>query len=355
MISNPVKNPTAERASASINQQVKSIVADPAWVTEPKKTISIIIPVFNEELVMRFLFDRLVEVMNRLEERYTVRLIFIDDGSRDNSWKVIRELSEKDPRFSGLRLSRNFGHQAALSCGYEFAAGDAVISMDADLQDPPEIIHELVRRWEEGDHVVMAVRKKREGESRFKLWTAQVFYRIMSVISETETPKETGDFRLMDRIVVDALKNITESHRYVRGLVGWLGFRRGVVEYDRSSRHSGTTKYSFLKMLRLATDAIVSFSFVPLRVAYLIALLLMAPFLLYLLYNVILYFFFNTAMVPGWPSLILATILFGTFNLLMLGILGEYIGRIYTEVKRRPIFLVEECCGQDVAGRTGRK
>jgi len=323
-------------------------------VTQQKKTISIIIPVYNEELVMPVLIERLVQVMNCLEDKYTLRAVLIDDGSRDNSWHMIRKISAQDSRFSGLRLSRNFGHQAALSCGYEFAAGDAVISMDADLQDPPEVIPELVRKWEQGDQVVMAVRNKREGESRFKLWTAQIFYKLMSIISETETPGQTGDFRLMDRIVVDAFKNVTESHRYVRGLVGWLGFRRGVVEYDRSSRHAGTTKYSFLKMLRLAMDAIVSFSFIPLRVAYLIAVILMIPFLLYLIYNLILYLFFNTAMVPGWSSLILATILFGTFNLLMLGILGEYIGRIYTEVKRRPIFLIEECCGQNVSGKVGR-
>ena len=324
-------------------------------MTQQKKTISIIIPVYNEELVVPFLIERLVQVIHDLEERYTLCVVFIDCGSRDNSWKKIQEISEKDRRFSGLRLSRNFGHQAALSCGYEFGPGDAVISMDADLQDPPEIIPELVRKWERGDHVVVAVRKKREGEGRFKLWTAKIFYKLMSIISETESPEEAGDFRLMDRIVVDALKHITESHRYVRGLVGWLGFRRSIIEYDRSSRQAGATKYSLVKMARLAADAIVSFSFVPLRVAYLIAVVLMIPFLLYLIYNLVLYLFFSTAMVPGWSSLILATILFGTFNLLMLGILGEYIGRIYTEVKRRPIFLIEEYCGQDISSQSKSK
>jgi dolichol-phosphate mannosyltransferase len=261
---------------------------------------------------------------------------------------MIRIFAQRDNRFSGIRLSRNFGHQAALSCGYEFASGDAVVSIDADLQDPPEVILDLVSQWERGDQIVLAVRKTREGESRFKLWSAQVFYRMMSSLSETESVEEAGDFRLMDRIAVDALKKITESHRYIRGLVGWLGFKKGIVEYERSARQAGTTKYSLLKMIRLATDAIVSFSFVPLRIAYAAAFLLMVPFLLYLIYNFFLYVFFNTTMVPGWSSLILAVILFGTFNLMMLGILGEYTGRIYTEVKRRPIFLVEECCGQNV-------
>ena len=272
----------------------------------------------------------------------------MDDGSRDDSWKMIRDVSLIDERFSGIRLSRNFGHQAALSCGYEFAPGDAVVSMDADLQDPPELIPSLIDKWEQGDRVVLAVRRRREGESKFKLLTAQIFYKIMSIISETETHEESGDFRLMDRAAVDVLKEITETHRYIRGLIGWLGFKTGIVEYERFPRHAGSTKYPLVKMIRLALDAVVSFSFVPLRVAYLAAFVLMVPFLLYLLYNFFLYFFFHTEMVPGWSSLILATILFGAFNLLMLGVLGEYIGRIYSEVKRRPIFVVEECCGQGI-------
>lgn len=313
-----------------------------------KKLVCIITPVFNEQSVLPFFFERMSLVMDGLAGRYDFKVIFIDDGSRDKSWQMIRECSQKDGRFSGIRLSRNFGHQAALTCGYEIAPGDALISIDSDLQDPPEVIPEMVRRWEEGNQVVLAVRKKREGETRFKLWTARMYYRLISKMSETDAPEASGDFRLLDRAAVDALKGITETHRYIRGLVGWLGFQRSVVEYDRAPRQAGSTKYSLVKMVRLAMDGLISLSFWPLRAAYLTAFVLMVPFLLYLVYNFILHYFFKVAMVPGWSSLILAVILFGAFNLLMLGILGEYTGRIYTEVKRRPIFLVQECCGQDV-------
>ena len=220
-----------------------------------------------------------------------------------------------------------------------------MVSIDSDLQDPPEVIPDLVRRWEEGDRVVLAVRRKRDGETRMKLWTAKVFYKIMSKMSETEAPESTGDFRLLDRAAVDALKRLTETHRYIRGLVGWLGFRRGVVEYDRAARQAGATKYPLVKMVSLAMDGIVSLSFMPLRAAYIAALILMIPFLLYLIYTFLAHYFFDAILVPGWTSLILAVILFGTFNLLMLGILGEYTGRIYSEVKNRPIFLVDEYCG----------
>lgn len=312
-----------------------------------KKLISVIVPVYNEELVLPLFHERMTQVIDKLTD-YDYKVILIDDGSRDNSWKIIRRISETDPRFSGVRLSRNFGHQAAISCGYELAPGDAVVSIDSDLQDPPEVIPDLIRRWEAGDRVVLAVRRSREGETRLKLWTAGIYYKIISKMSETDTPESTGDFRLLDRAAVDALKRMTETHRYIRGLVGWLGFSRGVVEYDRAPRQAGYTKYSLVKMVRLAMDGIISLSFMPLRAAYIAAFILMTPFLLYLVYNFILYTFFNVAMVPGWSSLILAVILFGAFNLLMLGILGEYTGRIYTEVKRRPIFLVQEYCGHNV-------
>ena len=316
-----------------------------------KKLISVIVPVYNEELVLPLFHERMTQVIDGLKD-YDCKVILIDDGSRDNSWKIIRRISETDPRFSGVRLSRNFGHQAAISCGYELAPGDAVVSIDSDLQDPPEVIPDLIRRWEAGDRVVLAVRRSREGETRLKLWTARIYYKIISKMSETDTPESTGDFRLLDRAAVDALKRMTETHRYIRGLVGWLGFSRGVVEYDRAPRQAGYTKFSLVKMVRLAMDGIISLSFMPLRAAYLAAFILMIPFLLYLVYAFLAHYFFGATLVPGWTSLILAVILFGTFNLLMLGILGEYTGRIYSEVKNRPIFLVEEYCGSNGGNKT---
>jgi len=317
-----------------------------------RKLISIIVPVYNEEPTLPEFFKSIRKMIDSLESKYIIKVLLIDDGSRDQSWKMIQEISQNDNSFIGIRLSRNFGHQAALSCGYDLASGDALVSIDSDLQDPPEVIPELIRRWEDGYKVVLAVRRKREGETKFKLWTAKIYYKIISKLSETEAQESSGDFRLLDRIAVEALKKITETHRYIRGLVGWLGFRRCVVEYDRSPRFAGTTKYSIIKMIRLAMDGIISLSFWPLRVAYISAIVLMVPFLLYLMYNLVLHLFFNVAMVPGWSSLILAVVLFGAFNLFMLGVLGEYTGRIYTEVKKRPIFLVEEYCGSAVLSAT---
>lgn len=324
-------------------------------MNEPrKKLISIIVPVYNEESSLPFFFERLRKVLDTLNAKYRFGVVFIDDGSRDRSWKMIQEISQSDGDFSGIRLSRNFGHQAALSCGYAFASGDALITIDSDLQDPPEVIPNLIRRWEEGNHVVLAVRRRREGETKFKLWTAKIYYRFLSKLSESETQESSGDFYLLDRVAADALRKITETHRYIRGLVGWLGFQRCVVEYDRSPRIAGTTKYSIGKMVRLGMDGIVSLSFWPLRAAYISAIFLMIPFLLYLLYNLLLYLFSDVAMVPGWPSLILAIVLFGAFNLFMLGVLGEYTGRIYTEVKRRPVFLVQEYCGSNASSALDR-
>lgn len=320
-----------------------------------RKLISIIVPVYNEQAALPLFLERILGVIDRLKEKHRFLVLFIDDGSRDRSWEIIREISRTDERFSGIRLSRNFGHQAALSCGYEFAPGDALVSIDSDLQDPPEVIPEMIQRWEEGNRVVLGVRRRREGESKFKLWTAKTYYRLISRVSETEVQKSSGDFRLLDRMAVNALRKITETHRFVRGLVGWLGFQKCMVEYDRSPRCAGATKYSFVKMVRLALDGVISLSFWPLRAAYMTAILLMVPFLLYLLYNLVLYLFFDVAMAPGWPSLILAVVLFGAFNLIMLGVMGEYLGRVYTEVKRRPIFLVEECCGSGVPSVSERE
>ena len=230
-----------------------------------KKLVSIVVPVFNEELVLPLFHKRMAQVLDRLEDYYNFKVILIDDGSRDRSWQVIQNINKMDSRFSGVRLSRNFGHQAALSCGYDLAPGDAVVCIDSDLQDPPEVIPDMIRYWEEGNRVVLAVRRKREGETRMKLWTAKLYYKIISKMSETSAPESSGDFRLLDRMAVDALKGMTEIHRYIRGLVGWLGFRQVMMEYDRDPRQAGCTKYSLVKMVRLAMDGIISLSFMPLR------------------------------------------------------------------------------------------
>ncbi|NLI79359.1 MAG: glycosyltransferase family 2 protein [Candidatus Riflebacteria bacterium] len=315
-------------------------------MTNPRRTVAVIVPVFNEEAVLPAFFGRMAGVLDRLAPLCDGTVYLVDDGSRDASWRLITAQAAADHRFRGIRFSRNFGHQAAISAGYGMVPGDALVTIDSDLQDPPEVIIDLVKSWQEGNKVVLAIRRKREGETWFKLWTARLFYLLLNRIAESDAPEGVGDFRLLDRQAVEALRQFPESHRYVRGLVGWMGFRRSIVEYDREARVAGETKYPFFKMVRLATDAIVSLSSFPLRIAYALAVVLMSPFLIYLVYTFILHVFYHKELVQGWTSIILATILFGSFNLLMLGILGEYIGRIYSEVKRRPIFLVEEVAGE---------
>jgi dolichol-phosphate mannosyltransferase len=280
--------------------------------------------------------------MDRLAASYDVEAILVDDGSRDRSWDLIREYAEKDPRFKGVTLSRNFGHQAALSCGYDWASGDAVIAMDADLQDPPEAVLEMLERWEEGADIVYAVRESREGESALKRTTAASFYRLIRGLGARHVRADTGDFRLMSRRSLDALRSLPEYHRFLRGMVGWIGFRTAEVRYARQPRRVGVTKYTLHKMVRFAVDALVSFSIVPLRLAYAAGAILSLGILGYLAYALVRYLFFGVVLVPGWTSLILAIVGFGTMNLLCLGIMGEYVGRIYEQSKQRPVYLVSE-------------
>lgn len=318
-----------------------------ATVMPPRMhSVTIIAPVMNEGPVLSLFVDQVVEVLNALQARHDARLLLIDDGSTDGSWSAICACAAGDPRISGLRLSRNFGHQAALTCGYELADADAIVTIDSDLQDPPAAILDMVAFWERGARVVLGVRRTRRTDTGLKRLTAALYYWLIHAVAEGAPTEQTGDFRLLDRQVVDALNRLPERHRYIRGLVGWLGFTPAIVEFDRQPRAAGVTKYPIGRMIRLAVDGIVSLSFIPLRVAYVLACASAVPFLLYLLYNVVLYFAFGVQMVPGWSSLILAVTAFGAANLLVLGILGEYVGRIYSEVKRRPIFVVAESCGE---------
>lgn len=303
--------------------------------------LSIVVPCFNEEEVFPHLREALESLLTKLADQ-DPEILLVDDGSRDNTWQLIQEFARANPRVAGVSLSRNFGHQAALTCGYDLAQGDAVICLDADLQDPPEVILAMVEEWKRGADVVYAVRKERPGESRFKLWTAALFYRTMQAIGAKHVRADSGDFRLLSRRAVNALGSLRETHRFIRGMVGWLGFRTAEVFYDRQPRKAGVTKYPFLKMLRLAMDAAVSFSIFPLRLAYYFAGALTLVNFLYLLYAGAKFVFFGEELVPGWMSLILAVIGFGSLNMCCLGIMGEYIGRIYEQSKGRPLYLVKE-------------
>jgi dolichol-phosphate mannosyltransferase len=308
--------------------------------------ISVIIPCYNEAAVLQETHRRLAEVADRLESAGTFEFIFVDDGSRDETARVLHDLTRTDPRVRGLRLSRNFGQQIATTAGLEHAAGDAVVIMDADLQDPPELIETMIARWQEGYHVAYAQRTERTGETAFKVWSAKVFYRLVQGISPAPIPSDTGDFRLMDRQVVDALLRMPERDRFLRGMVGWVGYRQIAVPYKREARFAGTTGYSLWKMVSFATDAIVSFSFAPLRLAVWTGFLALGFALLGIIYAVGLRFFADPSQwVRGWASIFVAILFMGGVQLISLGIIGEYVGRIYGEVKQRPLYFVRERFG----------
>jgi glycosyltransferase involved in cell wall biosynthesis len=307
-----------------------------------RKTISIVIPCYNEAEAFARMREALVALADSLEPDFNVELVFIDDGSRDHTWRAISEFARDDTRVRGVALSRNFGHQFALTCGYDLARGDAVVSMDADLQDPPETVRQLIEQWLAGYDVVFAVRRQRAGESWFKLCTASCFYRLIRAMGAADVRANVGDFRLMSRAAVDALNRMREQHRFIRGMVGWVGFRTTEVLYDRLPRVAGETKYPLRKMVKLAIDAIISFSSVPLRVAYWTGVALMIASFAYLAYTVVQHWLFGVALVPGWSSLLVAVVAFGTMNLICLGLIGEYIGRIYEQSKQRPLYLIRD-------------
>jgi polyisoprenyl-phosphate glycosyltransferase len=310
--------------------------------TTAKKLISLVIPCYNESDAFPHLQAAIVSLADSLENDLRVEIVLVDDGSRDSTWAQIQAFAQSDARVRGVALSRNFGHQMALTCGYDCAEGDAVVCMDADLQDPPEVVQEFVEKWKQGYDVVHAVRLEREGETRFKLWTASLFYQLIRSMGAVHVKANTGDFRLMSRHALESFGRMREYHRFIRGMAGWVGFRTTEVYYHRKARIAGETKYPFRKMLRFAVDAIVSFSIVPLRISFVAALLLSAVILGYLAYTAGKHFLFNSPLVPGWSSLIIAIVSLGAVNLACLGILGEYVGRIYEQVKQRPLYLVQE-------------
>lgn len=304
-----------------------------------KITYSIIAPIFNEQANIPELHRRVSEVMDSTGEPW--ELILVDDGSTDSSTDMIRELAQRDNHVRPVIFARNFGHQIAITAGWDFARGDAVVVIDADLQDPPELILEMAKKWREGYEVVFAVRAEREGESWFKLWTASLFYRLISRITDVKIPLDAGDFRLMDRKVVDVLKSMRERHRFPRGMSAWVGFKQIGVDYKRAARVAGETKYPFRKMFRLALNAITGFSYFPLQVATFFGFasagvaILAIPVVVYMRASGSQAFF-------GQATTLIAVLFLGGVQLISLGILGEYIGRLYDEAKGRPLYIVRE-------------
>jgi len=304
-----------------------------------KVIYSIVAPIYNEKENLSELYRRIKEVMDSTGESW--ELLLVDDGSTDGSTEIIHRLAEQDERVRPVIFARNFGHQIAITAGWDYARGDAVIIIDADLQDPPELILEMAKKWKEGYEVVYAVRAEREGESWFKLWTASLFYRLIYRITDVKIPLDTGDFRLMDRKVVNVLKQMRERHRFPRGMSAWVGFRQVGVEYKRAARFAGETKYPFKKMFRLALNAITGFSYFPLQVATYFGFIsaglaaIAIPIVIYTRVTGSRAFF-------GQATTLIAVLFLGGVQLICVGILGEYVGRLYDEAKGRPLYIVRE-------------
>jgi polyisoprenyl-phosphate glycosyltransferase len=305
--------------------------------------LSVVVPAYNEEAVLPATHRRLRAALAGLDDVES-EIIYVDDGSRDGTPRILRALQQDDSSVRVIRFSRNFGHQMAVTAGLEHARGDAVVLIDADLQDPPEVIAEMVARWREGFHVAYGVRERRAGETLFKRLTAAVFYRLLDHLTDTEIPLDTGDFRLMDRSVVDALCAMPERDRFVRGMVSWVGFRQVAVSYARAPREAGESKYPVWKMLRFAVDGIASFSVRPLRLATYLGFLSSMIALGGIVYAIAVRLLTNR-WVAGWAATFVAILFVGGIQLISVGVIGEYVGRIYGEVKRRPLYVIQERLG----------
>lgn len=304
------------------------------------KLISIVVPMYYEEKVADECYKRLKKVMNDNEINY--EFIFVNDGSKDRTFEILNKIAEEDNNTKIISFSRNFGHQIAVTAGVDKAKGDAVVVIDSDLQDPPELIPKMIDLWNDGYKVVYAKRKKRKGESFFKLFTAGMFYRILDKMTDIDIPLDTGDFRLMDRDVVNVLKTMKENNRFVRGMVSWVGFKQTPIEYERDERFAGETKYPLKKMLKFASDGIISFSAKPLKLMGSLGVFCVSVSLIIFLYALIRKLTNDVNVVSGWASIMTAVTFLGGVQLLSISVLGEYIGRIYDESKGRPLYIIEK-------------
>jgi glycosyltransferase involved in cell wall biosynthesis len=312
--------------------------------------LSVVVPVRDEEEILPALAARLAAVLDGMQGTWEV--VFVDDGSTDGTYGLAVELHSQDPRFKVARLSRGFGHQVALTAGLDLARGDAVVTMDGDLQHPPEVIPELVARWEAGDEIVYAIMEERQGESRFKDLTARWFYRVLRGLSEIDVPAAAGDFRLVDRRALEAFRAMRESNRYLRGMFSWVGFRQSGIAYTSPPRPAGRSKYSRMRMFRLAGDAVIGFSSRPLRIGLNLGFVVSALSILFGI-SAVVSKIAGVFVVPGWTSIMVLVGIVGGIQLVVLGIIGEYIAHIFDEVKRRPLYVVSRLHGiepEDVHG-----
>ena len=324
-------------------ERPRPVAAQRGATERARPVYSIVAPAVNEEDTIPHFYERVVAVMEQVGEPFEV--VLINDGSSDGTFRIMRALHERDPRVRVIDFSRNFGHQIAISAGLDYARGDAVIIIDSDLQDPPEVIPQLIARWKAGAEVVYAQRARRTGETRFKLLTAAAFYRLIARITSVEIPRDTGDFRLLDRRVVETLVTMREHHRFMRGLSAWVGFRQEAVPYDRHERFAGATKYPLRKMIRFALDAITAFSYAPLQLATSFGFFLAALSLVGIVVAIIVRVFGGA--IQGQGTTLIVVLFLGGIQLIFLGIIGEYLGRIYDEVRARPLYIVREVLDED--------
>ena len=305
------------------------------------KKISVVIPMYYEEEVAQECYNRMSTVLKGIEG-YEYEIVFVNDGSKDKTLEILEGIAEKDKNVKVLSFARNFGHQCAVTAGLQYVTGDAIVIIDADLQDPPELIPDMLKLWEEGNEVIYGKRKTREGESKFKLLTAKMFYKTLNALSDVEIPKDTGDFRLVDRQVVDVINSLPEHNKFLRGLFSWVGFEQKAFEYERKERFAGKTKYPLKKMLKLASDGIIGFSTKPLKMIGKLGIFTMFISFCLLIYAILSFIFKWNYLTPGWTSIMVVVTFFSSIILISLWMMGEYISRIYDESKARPQFIIKK-------------
>ena len=305
------------------------------------RKVSVVIPMYYEEEVANECYNRTKKVLNSLKN-YDHEIIFINDGSKDKTLPILKEIASKDENVKVVSLSRNFGHQAAVTAGLKFVTGDCILIIDSDMQDPPELLVDMLKLWEDGNEVIYAKRKTRKGESKFKLMTAKMFYKLLNGLSDVDIPKDTGDFRLVDRKVVDVINSMPEHNKFLRGLFSWVGFKQAPIEYERQERFAGKTKYPLKKMLKLASDGIISFSTKPLKIIGGIGIISILISFILLIYAILSYVFKWNNLASGWTSLMVAITFFAGVQLVSIWMISEYIARIYDDTKKRPEYIIDE-------------
>ena len=304
------------------------------------KKVSLVIPMYYEEEVAEKCYERVTENLKKLQN-YEYEIIFVNDGSKDKTLEILEKIAKQDEQVKVVSFSRNFGHQCAVTAGLKYVTGDAIVIIDADLQDPPELIPEMLKLWEEGNEVIYGKRKTREGESKFKLLTAKLFYNTLNALSDVDIPKDTGDFRLVDKKVVEVINSLPEHNKFLRGLFSWVGFKQKEFEYERKERAAGKTKYPFTKMWNLASNGIISFSTKPLKIVGGLGILSMMISVVILLYSILSFLFRWNNLTAGWTSIMVTVTFFSGTILISLWMIGEYIARIYDETKARPQYIIE--------------